>query len=127
MIALTDQGGGVSLYQIKITLKESKPTIWRRVVVRADMPLPKFHNVIQIAMGWTDSHLHQFHAGKTRYAIPNPEFSAMSEDSMNEKRHTVADLAPAAKNKFVYEYDFGDSWYHEIVVEKVLPSDAAFK
>ena len=127
MIALTDQGGAVSLYQLKITLKESKPPIWRRVIVRADMPLVRFHKVIQLAMGWTDSHLHQFHAGQTRYVIPDREFPDMSENALNEKRYTVADLAPAAKSKFVYEYDFGDSWYHEIVVEKVLPSDASFK
>ena len=51
----------------------------------------------------------------------------MGSETLNEKRHTVADLAPAAKKKFIYEYDFGDSWEHEVTVEKVLPPDAGFK
>jgi hypothetical protein len=127
MIALTETDGGVPLYQIKITLKQSKPRIWRRVIVRADMPLHRFHNVIQIVMGWTDTHLHQFHAGQNRYVIFNPDFPEMSDDALNEKRYTVADIAPAAKKKFIYEYDFGDSWYHEVLVEKVLPPDPDLK
>lgn len=55
--------GGTPLYQLKITLKWSEPPIWRRVVVRADMTLDRLHDVIQIGMGWTDSHLHQFIVG----------------------------------------------------------------
>lgn len=128
------QSGGLDrseLYQLKITLKWSKPPIWRRVVVRADMPLDHLHGLIQIAMGWTDSHLHQFIAGsgfaRTFYGRPDPEFADMGSETLNEKRYTVADLALAAKKKFIYEYDFGDGWQHEVVVEKVLPPDPAFK
>src|SRR3954469_3483816 len=128
MIALTDKGGGVPLYQIKITLKNSKPPIWRRVIVRADMPLPRFHSVIQIVMGWTNSHLYQFHAGENRYSTPNPEFSDMAgDDELDENDYTVADVLPAPRKKLIYEYDFGDSWYHEVLVEKVLPPDPSFK
>jgi hypothetical protein len=124
------QSGGLDrsgLYQLKITLKWSKPPIWRRVVVRANMPLDHLHGLIQIAMGWTDSHLHQFIVGRTFYGKPDPEFADMGSETLNEKRYTVADLAPAAKKKFIYEYDFGDGWQHEVVVEKVLPPDPAFK
>jgi hypothetical protein len=123
--------GGVPLYQLKLTLKWSKPPIWRRVLVRGDMTLDRLHNVIQIAMGWTDSHLHQFMGGsgfaRTFYGRPDPEFADMGCEMLNEKRYTVGDLAPAAKRKFIYEYDFGDSWQHEVVAEKILPPDAAFK
>ena len=119
------------LYQLKVTLKWSKPPIWRRVQVRGDMRLDKLHNIIQIAMGWTDTHLHQFIVGKgfavTYYGKPNPEFANMGSETLNEKRYTVADLAPAAKGKFIYEYDFGDGWHHEVLVEKILPPDPAFK
>jgi hypothetical protein len=122
---------GAPLYQLKITLKWSKPPIWRRVVVRADLTLDRLHNVIQIAMGWTDSHLHQFMAGagfaRTYYGKPDPEFADMGSGTLNEKRYTVADLAPAAKRKFAYEYDFGDGWLHDVVAEKILPPDASFK
>src|SRR5664279_5394865 len=120
MIRLADTGGGTPLYRVKITLRDCKPPIWRRVVVRADMKLDRLHRVIQIAMGWTDSHLHQFIAGGAYYGQPDPEGDA---EMLNEKRYTVTDLAPGAKQKFTYEYDFGDSWEHEVLVEEVLPPD----
>lgn len=120
-------GGGVPLYQLKITLKWSKPPIWRRVVARADMPLNRLHDLMQMVMGWTNSHLHHFAAGNTFYGRPDPGFAGMGGEELNEKRYTLADLAPAAKKKFIYEYDFGDSWEHEVKVEKILPADAAFQ
>ncbi len=130
-ISEVQPGGGVPLYQLKITLKWSKPPIWRRVVVRADMTLDRLHNVIQIAMGWTDSHLHQFIAGsgfaRTFYGRPDPEFADMGSETLDEKRYTVANLASAAKRKFIYEYDFGDGWQHDVVAEKILPPDPAYK
>ena len=130
-ISDVEAGGGVSLYQLKITLKGSKPPIWRRLVVRSDLTLDRLHMLIQIAMGWTDSHLHQFITGsgfaRTFYAQPDPEFSAMGDAMLDEARYTVADLAPAAKRKFTYEYDFGDGWRHDVVAEKILPPNPAFK
>jgi hypothetical protein len=131
LISEVQAGGGVPLYQLKITLKWSKPPIWRRVVVRGDMTLDRLHNVIQIAMGWTDSHLHQFIAGsgfaRTFYGRPDRESADMGNETLNEKRYSVADLAPAAKRKFIYEYDFGDGWQHDVVAEKILPPDPTFK
>jgi len=95
------------------------------------MRLDCLHNVIQIAMGWTDSHLHQYLVGsgfaRTFYGQPDPEFADMGNEMLNEKRYTVADVAPSTRRKFSYEYDFGDSWDHEVVLEKILPPDAAFK
>ncbi|MGA2542347.1 MAG: plasmid pRiA4b ORF-3 family protein [Verrucomicrobiota bacterium] len=126
-ISNVQSGGGVPLYQLKITLKWFKPPIWRRVMVRADMPLDRLHWLIQMVMGWTNSHLHQFAAGRTFYGQPDPESADMGYETLNEKRHTVADLAPAVKKKFIYEYDFGDGWEHEVKLEKILPADAAFK
>ena len=123
--------GGVPLYQLKVTLKESQPPIWRRVVVRADMTLDGLHDVIQIAMGWTNDHMHQFIVGsrnaRTFYGDTRPEFGDLDGEMLDEGCHTVANLAPVAKRKFVYEYDFGDGWRHDVVVEKILPPDAAFK
>jgi pRiA4b ORF-3-like protein len=127
MTRLLKTRGNAPLYQIKITLAWSDPPIWRRVIVPADMTLNRFHDVIQWVMGWTDSHLHQFVVGKTFYGKPDPEFADMGSETLSEKRYTIADLAPAAKKNFVYEYDFGDGWCHKIVVEKVLPPDPALK
>jgi hypothetical protein len=126
-ISEIETGGGVPLYQLKITLRWTKPPIWRRVVVRRDMTLDRLHQVIQIVMGWTNSHMHHFNVGDTFYGQPGPEFSDMGGETLNEKGFKLAEIAPAVKNKFIYEYDFGDGWQHEVVVEKVLPPDPAFK
>jgi len=127
MIGLNEPSVGAPRYQIKITLAWSKPPIWRRVIVRSDMKLNRFHDVIQRVMGWTDSHLHQFIVGRTFYGKPDPEVTHIGSPTLNEKHYSIADLAPAARNKFIYEYDFGDGWNHEVLVEKVLPPDPAFK
>jgi hypothetical protein len=79
-------------------------------------------------MPWTNSHLHQFIVGRIFYGTPDAEFGGLGPSEMlNEKKHTLAEIAPAAKKKFIYEYDFGDGWQHEVVVEKVLPPDKGFK
>ncbi len=122
----------VPRYQIKITLTGSGPSIWRRLVVRKDLPLDLLSDVIQIAMGWEGCHLHQFITGTTRatrvfYGVADPDFGPVDEDILDERDYTLAQLAPAAKRKFRYEYDFGDGWEHEVVVEKTLPPDPAFK
>ena len=118
---------GSPLYQLKITLKGSEPSIWRRVVVRSDMPLSRLHGVIQRVMGWTDSHLHQFMVAGVAYGTPDPEMMDFGKQTLSEKRYTVADVAPAAKSSFVYQYDFGDCWEHKIVVEKILTPDSEFQ
>jgi Plasmid pRiA4b ORF-3-like protein len=119
------------LYQLKITLKGSKPSIWRRVLVPGNMRLSRLHDVIQIAMGWTDSHLHQFIVGTrsacTYFGVPDPEATYVGDKTLNERRYAVADLAPIPKKKFIYEYDFGDGWEHEVIAEKILPRDPVFK
>src|SRR5580704_3696114 len=104
-ISEPEAGAGAPLFQLKITLKWSKPPIWRRVVVRSDLRLDRLHTVIQAVMPWTNSHLHQFMVGRTYYSQPDPDFQGMGIELLNEKSHTLADIAPAAKKKFIYEYD----------------------
>lgn len=108
-----------TIHQLKITLKGSKPPIWRRIQVASDISLAKLHTIIQIGMGWTDSHLHQFIVGETYYGEPDPSWDAEVED---EETARLSQIAPNPKGKLTYEYDFGDSWEHEILVEKVLPA-----
>jgi len=128
LISEIDPGGGSPLYQLKISLKWSKPAIWRRIKVRANIKLARLHDVIQCAMPWTNSHMHQFIVGRTFYGTPDPQFAGMGmSETLNEQRYTLADIAPGPKKKFIYEYDFGDGWQHEVRVEKVLPADTAFK
>jgi hypothetical protein len=112
------------VYQLKVTLRDSKPPIWRRLLVSDSTTLYKLHQIIQVAMGWTDSHLHQFIIESERYSIPSPEDW---EPVMDERRYPLNEVIPSEKFKFVYVYDFGDSWDHEILVEKILPSEPGVK
>jgi hypothetical protein len=109
-----------SIYQIKISLIGVKPPIWRTVLVASNIDLETFHDVIQLAMGWTDSHLHQFIANKVFYGIPDDDFELEMED---ETKYKLSQLLKKEKESIKYEYDFGDSWEHKILLEKILPFD----
>ena len=108
-----------SILQLKITLKGSKPPIWRRIQVANTITLPTLHNILQVAMGWTDSHLHQFIVGNVMYSDPDFEL----EQIANEKRVSLPQLKLEPGMKFQYEYDFGDDWMHDILIEKILPPE----
>lgn len=108
------------IYQLKITLRDSKPPIWRRVQVPNDVSLGKLHRIIQEAMGWSDYHLHQFRLRETYYGVPDPDDFHEVKD---EKTVKLSRLVSRPKAKLLYEYDFGDSWEHEILLEKILPPD----
>jgi hypothetical protein len=108
------------VFQLKVTLRGSRPPIWRRVLVRSDISLLKLHGVLQVLMGWTDSHLHQFEAGGVFYGTPDPEFGA---ERKNERKVRLNEVLRHPKNRMVYEYDFGDSWEHDVVLEKVVPRE----
>jgi len=111
------------VYQLKISLKYARPPIWRRVLVPATIELEALHDVIQMVFSWTNSHLHQFIDGKTFY---QPEAEDDGWGGMSSKDSAgvrLQDLLRKEKDKIVYEYDFGDSWEHDVVLEKVLPND----
>jgi len=91
-----------------------EPRVWRKVAVRADLRLGKLHMIIQNVMGWTNSHLHQFDAGGgVRYSHPHPRYD-MDNDFQDECKVKLSDLASKPKDRFIYEYDFGDSWEYMI-------------
>ena len=106
-----------SVYQLKVTLKGSKPPIWRRIQVRGSTTLARLHDILQIVMGWTDSHLHQFIIDGEYYGVPDPDWD---REVKNERRVKLEQVVSDVKQRLVYEYDFGDSWEHEILVEKLL-------
>ncbi|MDN5872403.1 MAG: plasmid pRiA4b ORF-3 family protein [Nitrococcus sp.] len=107
-----------SVYQVKVTLIHSKPPIWRRILVPNNMLLPKFHELLQITMGWENYHLHQFVAGEQYFGVPD---TTLPMDIKNEARVKLRELLPAEGSSAIYEYDFGDGWEHKLKVEKVLP------
>lgn len=108
------------VYQIKVTLRGSRPPIWRRFQVPGDVTLYRLHRVLQVVMGWTDSHLHQFIVNEIYYRMPDPDdIPSERFEVRDERRARLQALAPQVPFKFVYEYDFGDSWRHELLVEAV--------
>jgi len=110
------------IYQIKVTLKGCKPPIWRRLLVPSDVTLADLHQIIQAAMGWWDYHLHQFNIGGIFYGEPHPDYGGWIK-MRDEQEFRLNQVVPGAKSRFTYEYDFGDSWVHMILVEKVLPPE----
>lgn len=113
----------VPIYELKVTLKGIRPPIWRRVRVPGNVSMGTLHHILQIVMGWTDSHLHMFRAGRTAIGAPDPEWDDFGFDSIDERRIKLAEVAPEEKSKFTYEYDFGDGWEHDVRVERILPAD----
>jgi hypothetical protein len=111
-----------SIYQIKVTLNDSKPPIWRRILAADTTTLIQLHDILQIVMGWTNSHLHMFTINGQIYGDPeDDEFGDMG--TKDESRFKLKQLIEREGFKFRYEYDFGDSWLHNLVVEKILPAE----
>ncbi len=115
------------VYQLKVTLRGSRPPIWRRVLVPGRYTLGDLHWVIQFVMGWTNSHLHHFDVFGTYYSLPMPYSGWEDAEEQDARKVRLAEIAPQAKTKFRYEYDFGDSWDHDVLVEKILPPDPKLK
>ena len=112
------------IYQIKVTLRDTRPPIWRRLLVPAGLTLDALHDVLQVAMGWDDSHMHEFRIGQRRFGKPDPNDRLMGLDPIGNERTThLYRVLGKVGAKAMYTYDFGDSWEHAIVVEKVLPPE----
>lgn len=109
-----------TIYQLKITLKDIRPPIWRRVQVESSTKLSQLHLMIQAAMGWYNCHLHQFSIEGIDYGEPHSDYGL---DMQDERKVKLSSVIKSEKAKFFYIYDFGDSWEHSILVEKILPLD----
>jgi hypothetical protein len=115
-----------SVYQFKITLLGVEPPVWRRIQVK-DCTLDKLHEHIQTAMGWTNSHLHQFRIGDAVHGDPGLLIEGLDDDpkivdSLGER---IVEIVPedGKRFRFAYEYDFGDGWEHEILFEGRLSAE----
>jgi hypothetical protein len=91
--------------------------IWRRLLVCSDSSIANLHHIIQIAMGWTDTHLHRFIIHGKQYGISQPGGLWFSDDPNQVK---LSNFRFRVKEHFLYEYDFGDRWQHQIRVEAIL-------
>ena len=109
-----------SIFQLKITLQNIKPLVWRRVLVDAGSYLSDVHEVIQAAFGWWNSHLHDFEVDAKRYGVsdPNDDWSTPAIDEGFIRLDSIATVGSTID----YMYDFGDGWNHKVIVEKLLPA-----
>lgn len=108
------------VYQIKMTLNNIRPPIWRRVLVSDNITLFDLHKIIQRAFGWYNCHLHEF----TIHAVPygDPASDEFDEFGLKDEiKFTLRKLKLSEGSRFTYEYDFGDSWEHTLILEKILP------
>ncbi len=112
-------GSKAPIYQVKITLKGTKPPIWRRLELPADTGLAKLHGIVQMAFGWEDAHMHVFETAYGSFGVADRELGHRAETPV-----TLEQVAATEGERLWYTYDFGDSWAHEIVVEKVLDRGA---
>jgi hypothetical protein len=108
------------VYQIKVTLDDTHPPIWRRILVPGNTTLLKLHDILQIVMGWEDYHLHMFTIDESIYGDPaDDEWGDLG--TLDEVAYKLNRIVHCEGQRFKYEYDFGDSWDHTLLVEKILP------
>lgn len=112
------QKTGGPVFRLKVTLRGSRPPIWRRFLVPGGITLKRLHDCLQAVMGWTDSHLHQFEADGELYGTSDREYGVMRRSENTTK---VDQLLRRPKDRLIYEYDFGDGWEHDVVLEAILP------
>jgi yecA family protein len=109
-----------TIHRLKIRLLDVRPPVWRRVEIASDAKLPDVSRTLLAVMGWDDSHLHGFRARGESYGMRDLDFPSGDRD---ERRVTLAQLAPRPKDHFVFDYDFGDGWEHRVVVEAIADAD----
>lgn len=115
-----------TIAQIKVTIVGIEPAVWRRLLVPRKTTLADLHHMIQAAFGWLDYHLHQFEIGGLRFGDPY----MLNEDAFDDDAHALDesdvrlfDFAYDAP-PFMYIYDFGDNWRHQVEIETLLTPEA---
>lgn len=118
MVARSQRTHEKTAIQLRISLMDHSPTVWRRLVVPGEIKLSRLHLIFQAAMGWENYHLHQFEIRDETYGLLDDEFEAGEFDVVDEETVTFSEVVDAS-TRFSYQYDFGDSWDHEVVVEAI--------
>lgn len=108
------------IYQLKVWLQGISPMVWRRLLVRSDSTIADLHYTIQIAIGWSDIHLNRFHIHGQDFGVYHDGGICFSD---NPEKVPLSAFGFRIRERFLYEYDFGDAWLHEIRIEKHLPLD----
>ena len=109
------------IYQLKVALRGISPLIWRRLLVHADTSIADLHHILQLVIGWTNSHLHRFLIHGKEYGIAYDGGMGFADYSRQIK---LAEFRFRLRERFLYEYDFNDHWQHDIRVEQIVVADA---
>ncbi len=114
----TRKRAAAKIYELYVELEDIEPVVWRRLLVPATITLPKLHDLLQLAMGWTNSHLHSFTIDKKTFGMAGvDDFEELN--MLDERKQTLEAALGDGIREFVYEYDFGDSWRHRITVKRL--------
>jgi len=108
--------------RLKITLDDVKPVVLRRIEVPLALRLDRLHHVLQIVIGWTDSHLYEFRVRGIGFGIPDPDWDFRDGPIDARKTTLLAAIEDTGAKSFKYLYDFGDGWEHSIKIEKIQPA-----
>jgi hypothetical protein len=117
------QPPGQSVFRLRVQLRDVEPVVWRRVLVPGSVRMNRLADMLLAAMGWSNSHLHAFDVGGTRYGM---HFDEWPVGEIDEKDVSVLQ-ALRDTGRFVFEYDFGDSWEHDVVIEELTRSRFGLK
>lgn len=118
------------IYQLKISIKGITPPIWRRILIPGSATFRDLHEAIQLALGWSDCHLHDFSTKKRAgmyiegkiadLTVPDAMDDPWDEKPAEERKVKLQERLPKPGDRIAYSYDFGDSWEHEILLEKII-------
>ena len=108
------------VYELRVELKGIDPPVWRMLQVPRPATLHRLHQVLQVGMGWTNSHLYLFHVGGKVYGEPSHEWDFEVQDSTST---TLEEIVSEGSASFLYEYDLGDSWMHEITLQQTVEAE----
>ena len=116
----------VVTYRVRVNLNGTKPPLWRRLELASDLFLDQVHEIMQVAFGWTDSHLHQFESGPGHYDSETEHYLCPfqveeGDPGVPEEDVRLDEVLAEPGDKLFYDYDFGDGWHHTIGLEAILP------
>jgi Plasmid pRiA4b ORF-3-like protein len=112
-----------TVHRLKITLRSIRPPIWRRIEVGSSITLYELSAVLEAAMGWLGGHLHAYEADGTTYELPDEDLR-LGHRTVNERKARLSKVLPKVGAKMRFDYDFGDGWSHDVIVEAIEPANS---
>jgi hypothetical protein len=112
-----------TVHTLKVTLRGVKPPVWRRIVVQSDTRLSELAAILESVMGWEGYHLHGFETADRVHYGPEPDDGDWGPPTHDERRFKVSSVLRSVKSKLRFDYDFGDGWEHDVVVEAIGPAE----